>query len=306
MKSYRQVMFLLIAVAVILMASTSAYAARGNNSTSNGITGMPVSFLIDDIMSVHENDIKDNMFEHKFESASVDPSKQAQIIIERAREINETAEKTQKRVSALSAEADNGTVSRGQISKIFDASDLAMDRISASSAKVEDRVKNISKSNGTHESDLSAAISELEKARNTTGQRNGNGKAGTDDQGNMDTPSVSPTATPGNNGKGPDQAGPGNNANAGNEDHDGSTDAGKPGNVENPGNGVATPPAGNGKDKAKDGDNDKEKNKGTKSGSNIEAASSFAVMPSIPIPDLPSHYCSPAELATNRSLKDGL
>lgn len=104
---------------------------------------LPVVMVIEGAISTHEEDIKESVFEYKFEKASSDPARQSEIVKERAEELQEVAKKKLSFLEAIMNESNKGKVRLGLYKQMVRETNISIDKISMSSYKLEDTAKKL-------------------------------------------------------------------------------------------------------------------------------------------------------------------
>jgi hypothetical protein len=128
---------LLIALAIIP-------AAAQQNVTGQDIGDLPLSFVIDNVISTHEQDIKDRMLDYEFDSAGSEAAK-AGIVKKRSAELTAAAMKRQAFLEALDKESNLGLIPEGRLKAMINATISNIQRMTGSSKKLQEKAKKLNK-----------------------------------------------------------------------------------------------------------------------------------------------------------------
>jgi len=153
------------AMAVALAIAIPALAQQAQDNASGGKGDMPVSFLLDSAIDAHEQDIKERMFEYKFEAASGNPDAQVALVKERSDELkNDTASK-KGILKALMAR--NGSIPGKQLAAIVDEMSSGIEKLGGWSKKLEEHAAGLVMLNGqkAYTESIVPLMDDLEDAR---------------------------------------------------------------------------------------------------------------------------------------------
>ncbi len=153
------------ALAVALAIAHPALAQQTPDNGSKDAGGVPISFILDSAIDAHEQDIRDKMFEYKFEAAAGNPAGQVALVEERSNELkNDTAHK-KSILKALMAK--NGSVSGNKLAKMADELGASIDKLSGQSKKLEEYAAGLTLLYGSeaYTGPIEPLISEVNDAR---------------------------------------------------------------------------------------------------------------------------------------------
>ncbi len=129
--------FVLTAVFVLSAAAmVPSFAQQAQNSTTDDNTiALPISAILDSVLSAHEQDIKDKIFQYKFNSANNSPAVQADLIVARSNELKKSADDNENLMNALMAS--NDTISGEQLAAIAEETNESMGKLDNLSKDLE-------------------------------------------------------------------------------------------------------------------------------------------------------------------------
>ena len=155
-----------VLVIVLAMAVPALTQQASDNGSGGGGTGTPpVTFILDSMLDAHEQDIKEKMFEYKFEAASSDPAAQVALVKERSGELkSDTASKKGILVALM---ARNDSVSAKQFAALTDEMGTSIEKLNSLSKKLEEDAAGLVMLNGqkAYTDSVEPLISDLKDAR---------------------------------------------------------------------------------------------------------------------------------------------
>jgi hypothetical protein len=129
-------------VGCLLIALTSMPATTQQDTTGQDIGEMPLSFVIDNAMTAHEQDIKDRMLDYEFDNAGSEAAKAA-IVKKRSDELAAAAMKKQAFLEALENESSLGLIPDGRLNAMVKATISNINRMAGSSKKLQEKAKKL-------------------------------------------------------------------------------------------------------------------------------------------------------------------
>ncbi len=182
----RQKRFPMIILALFLACILAIALARAGIAMAEQPSGggPPVTFILDDMISSHEQDIREKMFEYKFEAASGDPDKQAGLVVERSDELKREAEAKKGFLQALIS--GNSSLPDGQLMALADDTNVSLEKLNGRSKKLEEHAAGLAmlKGHGAYTdtvrltSEINEAKGLVSKAKKAAGNKANNDKAG--------------------------------------------------------------------------------------------------------------------------------
>lgn len=121
-------------------------AASAQQASYNSSGAMPLSFILDDALDTHAQDIKENIFEYEFNSSQNDPSRQSALVQKRSDELAGEANDKKALIRALMRK--NGTIPDDQIAGMADSISLSVDRLGNRSKKLGEYAAGLTMLNG--------------------------------------------------------------------------------------------------------------------------------------------------------------
>ena len=125
----------IVIVTIVALATASASAQRTASSDP-----LPVSLIIDNVISAHEQDIKDRMLDYEFNHTTSEAVK-ANIVKDRSDELNAAALDKQTFLEALNN--DSGLIPGDRLNAMLNATKDNIERISISSNKLHEKAQKI-------------------------------------------------------------------------------------------------------------------------------------------------------------------
>ncbi len=159
------VLLLACILVIVLAMAAPACAQHASADSSRGTGTPPVSFILDSMLEAHEQDIKEKMFEYKFEAAGNDPAAQVNLIKERSDELkNDTAS---KKGILMALMAMNDSVSGKQFAAITDEMSASIEKLNGWSKKLEEHAAGLVMLNGhkAYTDSVEPLINDLKDAR---------------------------------------------------------------------------------------------------------------------------------------------
>ena len=125
------VIFISIAIAAT-MAIVTASASAQSTTAGNDTGALPVSLIIDNAISAHEQDIKDRMLDYEFNQTTSEAVK-ANIVKDRSDELNAAALDQQAFLELLNNDSNRGLIPGDRLNAMLNATKTRITRISKSS-----------------------------------------------------------------------------------------------------------------------------------------------------------------------------
>lgn len=136
-----------IFIIVILVLITAVWPVMGQQTAKdNSQDSLPISLLLDSVMSSHEQDIKERMFDYGFDHA-IDGTQQASLVKARNDELKAAMMERQAFLRAFNNSIYTRSLSAEQLQAIFDDVKARIDRMTSSSNKLEEKSSKIKKNN---------------------------------------------------------------------------------------------------------------------------------------------------------------
>lgn len=143
------VVLALLSVSILIIVLAMAAPACAQQAPDNGSKGagtLPVSFILDSVLEAHEQDIKEKIFEYKFEAASNDPAVQADLVKERSDELKDDTAFKKGILMALMARKD--LISGEQLSLLAEEMSVSIEKLNGRSKKLEEHAAGLTMLNG--------------------------------------------------------------------------------------------------------------------------------------------------------------
>lgn len=132
------VIFIAMAIAAILAMATAAASAQKTEDSGS----LPVSLIIDNAISAHEQDIKDRMLDYEFNHTTSEAVK-ANIVKDRIDELNTAALDKQALLEALDNDSNRGIIPGDRLEAMLNVTKGSIERIAASSNKLHEKAQKI-------------------------------------------------------------------------------------------------------------------------------------------------------------------
>jgi hypothetical protein len=160
MSQHRFPLFISAILSAVLLLSLAvpAYA-------SNGTGALPVSFILDSALDAHEQDIKENIFEYKFNAANNDPTLQSELVQKRSEDLKKV---TMNKKSFMQALIDNGgTIPDGQMEMLAEEMGKSFQKLDAWSKKLEEHAAGLTllKGHKTYTDDIQPLMKDINDAK---------------------------------------------------------------------------------------------------------------------------------------------
>lgn len=128
----------------LLIALAAMPAAAQQNVTGQDFSGLPLSLVIDNVISAHEQDIKDRMLDYEFDNAGSEAAK-ASIVKKRSDDLAAAAMKRQAFLEALDNESNRGLIPDSRLKAMINATISNIERMTGSSKKLQEKAKKLNK-----------------------------------------------------------------------------------------------------------------------------------------------------------------
>jgi hypothetical protein len=148
MQVLRYPVFLLVIFSIIFLAAALPAQAQqaADNGTGDDISALPVSFILDNTMDSHVQDILQNIYEYEFRAAADNPAAQSELVQKRSDGLMmDTLDKKEVMRSILSR---NESISPEQLMALASEMNGSIDRLNGWSKKLEDHAAGLSLLNG--------------------------------------------------------------------------------------------------------------------------------------------------------------
>ncbi len=134
---FTAIFIVIVIAAVVAMATASASAQRTADSDS-----LPVSLIIENVISAHEQDIRDRMLDYEFNHTTSEVVK-ANIVKDRDDELNAAALEKQAFLEVLDNNSNRGLIPGNRLDAMLNATKNSIGRIAASSNKLQEKEKKL-------------------------------------------------------------------------------------------------------------------------------------------------------------------
>lgn len=141
------VIFISIAIAGT-MAIVTASASAQSTTAGNDNGALPVSLIIDNAISAHEQDIRDRMLDYEFNQTTSEAVK-ANIVKDRSDELNAAALDQQAFLELLNNDSNRGLIPGDRLNAILNATKSRITRISKSSDDLQVKAQKINGHNSS-------------------------------------------------------------------------------------------------------------------------------------------------------------
>jgi hypothetical protein len=131
-------------LACVMAIQAGAQPAAETSSKNTGM--MPLSFILDSSLDVHEQDIKENIFEYRFEAAKNDPSLQSSLVKKRSADLKNDAVDKKNMLKALME--DKGEFSDDQMAMLAEEMNSSIEKLNGWSRKLEEHAAGLTLLNG--------------------------------------------------------------------------------------------------------------------------------------------------------------
>jgi len=165
MRQWRSLIKTMLIVSLFLILAAVAAPSHAQRAEDNNTGALPVTFILDSMLDAHEQDIKEKMFEYKFEAAGSDPAMQVGLVKERSDELkNDTASKKGLLMALL---ARNDSVSGRQFAALVDVTSAGIEKLNGWSKKLEEHAAELTMLNGhkAYTDSVEPLIDDLNDAR---------------------------------------------------------------------------------------------------------------------------------------------
>ncbi len=132
------VIFIAIVIAAIVAIATSSASAQRTADPDP----LPVSLIIENVISAHEQDIKDRMLDFEFNHTTSEAVK-ANIVKDRGDELNAAALEQQAFLEVLNNDSNRGLIPGDRLYAMLNVTKGSIERIAASSDKLQEKEKKI-------------------------------------------------------------------------------------------------------------------------------------------------------------------
>jgi hypothetical protein len=133
-----------LALLTLYMPGQAQQAA--DNTTANDIGALPVSFVLNNAIDAHEQDIRQKIFEYEFMAAENSPSVQSDLVRKRSEDLKKDTLGKKKVMSAILSR--NGSISPEQLGALASEMSGNIDRLSGFTRKLEEKAAGLSLLNG--------------------------------------------------------------------------------------------------------------------------------------------------------------
>jgi len=146
MRQRRSLIKTMLIVSLFLFLAAIAVPSFAQRAADNDTGALPVSFILDSALEAHEQDIKEKMFEYKFEAASNDPAAQVDLVKERSDELKKDIASKKGILMALMAR--NDSVPDYQFAALTDEMSASIEKLNGWSKKLQDHAAGLTMLNG--------------------------------------------------------------------------------------------------------------------------------------------------------------
>ena len=143
--SKHSALFAVIFISIAIVATTgtvTAFASAQSTTAGNDTGSLPVSFIIDNAISAHEQDIKDRMLDYEF-NRTTNEAVRANIVKDRSDELNAAALDQQAFLELLNNDSNRGLIPGDRLNAMLNATKNSITRISKSSDDLQVKAQKI-------------------------------------------------------------------------------------------------------------------------------------------------------------------
>jgi hypothetical protein len=146
MQVLRYPVFLFTIFFIIFLAMAVPAQAQQAADNTGDIGALPVSFILDNTLDAHAQDIKQNIYEYQFTAAAKDPAAQSGLLQKRSDDLKKDTMDKKKAISAILSR--NGSISYEQLGAMASEMGSSIDRLNEWSKRLEEHAAGLSLLNG--------------------------------------------------------------------------------------------------------------------------------------------------------------